>query len=140
MTSQDLAKRIRRHIVTMTSAGKSSHVASGLSMADIVAVLSAGGMTVRPDEPLWDGRDRFILSKGYAGAAVAALSRPGSFPPKLATPAVTAPIFRPCRTRGIPASRSRPAARPRLEPAPHVFRAPPARARRVRRDERRRMR
>ena len=38
----------------------------GFSMADIVAVLYAGGMNVRPDEPLWDGRDRFILSKGHA--------------------------------------------------------------------------
>jgi transketolase len=87
VTSQELAKRIRRHVVTMTSVGKSSHVASGLSMADIVAVLYAGAMNIRPDEPFWDGRDRFILSKGHAGAAVyAALAEAGFFPPaKLAT-------------------------------------------------------
>jgi len=81
VTSQELAKRIRRHVVTMTSAGKSSHVASGLSMADIVAVLYAGAMNVRAGEPHWDGRDRFILSKGHAGAAVyAALAESGFFP------------------------------------------------------------
>ena len=35
MTSRELARRIRRHVVTMTASGQSSHVDSGLSMADI---------------------------------------------------------------------------------------------------------
>jgi len=81
MNSQKFARQIRRHVVEMTSRGKSSHVASGLSIADILAVLYARVMTFRPDAPSWDGRDRFILSKGHAGAAVyAALATAGFFP------------------------------------------------------------
>jgi len=65
----------------MTHLGKSSHVAAGLSMADIVATLYARVLRVRPEEPEWPGRDRFILSKGHAGACVyAALAECGFFP------------------------------------------------------------
>src|SRR4051794_15980515 len=87
MTSTTLASRIRQHVVEMTSRGRSSHVASGLSIADIVAVLYGGVLRVRPEDPGWADRDRFILSKGHAGAAVyAALAETGFFPvAKLAT-------------------------------------------------------
>src|SRR5438105_13762357 len=65
----------------MTSRGRSSHVASGLSIADIVAVLYGGVLRVRAEDPQWPERDRFILSKGHAGAAVyAALAETGFFP------------------------------------------------------------
>lgn len=76
----DLARRIRRHVVRMTSRGGSSHVASGLSVADILATLYNGVLDVRPEEPDWPERDRFILSKGHAGAAVyAVLAERGFF-------------------------------------------------------------
>jgi len=75
-----LAQRIRRHAVRMTSSGGSSHVGSILSMADIVAVLYAGILRVDPANPSWPRRDRFILSKGHAGAGVyAALAERGFF-------------------------------------------------------------
>jgi transketolase len=75
-----LAHRIRRHAVLMTSSGGSSHVGSILSMADIVAVLYAGVLRVDPAYPSWPERDRFILSKGHAGAGVyAALAERGFF-------------------------------------------------------------
>jgi transketolase len=65
----------------MTQRGKSSHVGSVLSMADIVAVLYGRILGKRPDEPRWPERDRFILSKGHAGAGVyAALAETGYFP------------------------------------------------------------
>lgn len=81
LDTQGLALRIRRHVVEMTHRGNSSHVAAGLSMADIVAVLYGRVLNVRPDTPLWEGRDRFILSKGHAGACVyAALAESGFFP------------------------------------------------------------
>lgn len=81
MNSVELAQRVRRHVVMMTSRGGSSHVASGLSIADILAVLYATVMNVRPDSPTWLSRDRFILSKGHAGAAVyATLAEMGFFP------------------------------------------------------------
>src|SRR5438046_7035209 len=76
--SRSLAARIRRHVVLMTSRGSSSHVGSGLSIADILAVLYSSVLRVRPDQLQAADRDRFILSKGHAGAAVyAALAESG---------------------------------------------------------------
>lgn len=69
-TSVDLARFVRRSVVTMTSTGKSSHVGSCLSIADIVAVLYADILNIDPDDPELADRDRFILSKGHAGAAI----------------------------------------------------------------------
>lgn len=77
----ELARRIRRHAVEMTHLGKSSHVGSVLSMTDIIAVLYGRIMRFDPIQPRWPGRDRFILSKGHAGAGVyAALAECGFFP------------------------------------------------------------
>lgn len=77
----ELARRIRRHAVEMTHLGKSSHVGSVLSMADIIAVLYGHVLRLNPKDPRWSGRDRFILSKGHAGAGIyAALAERGFFP------------------------------------------------------------
>ena len=81
MDTKELAKRIRLHAVKMTSRGRSSHVGAALSMADIIAVLYGSAMRVDSANPVWSLRDRFILSKGHAGAAVyAALAETGFFP------------------------------------------------------------
>lgn len=80
-SSVAFAQRIRLHALRMTSSGGSSHVGSVFSMADIIAVLYSGVLRVRPAEPKWPERDRFILSKGHAGAGVyAALGERGFFP------------------------------------------------------------
>ncbi len=80
MDTRALALRIRRHAVQMTHFGKSSHLGAVLSMADMVAVLYGTVMSKRPDQPKWPDRDRFILSKGHAGAGVyAALAETGFF-------------------------------------------------------------
>ncbi len=77
----DLALRLRRHVVRMCNLGGSSHVGSALSMADIIAVLYGGILRIDPAKPDWPARDRFILSKGHAGACVyAALAERGFFP------------------------------------------------------------
>ena len=72
MDTIDLAKSIRKHVLKMTSKGKSSHVGSALSIADILAVLYSS-INISPEDPLDPKRDRFILSKGHAGAAVYAI-------------------------------------------------------------------
>jgi transketolase len=81
VTTEALALRLRRHVVRMCAAGGSSHVGSCLSIADIMAVLYGEVLRVKPSEPAWPLRDRFILSKGHAGACVyAALAERGFFP------------------------------------------------------------
>ena len=81
MDTTEFARRIRFHAVKMTSRGGSSHVGAILSMADIVAVLYGGVLNVDPNDPRHRDRDRFVLSKGHAGAGVyAALAETGFFP------------------------------------------------------------
>ena len=78
--TEALALRLRRHVVRMCSRGGSSHVGSGLSIADIVALLYGEVLRIDPSNPQWPGRDRFILSKGHAGACIyAALAERGFF-------------------------------------------------------------
>jgi transketolase len=79
--ARELARRIRRHVVRMTHRAKSSHVGTSLSMADILAVLYGGILRIRPTQPDWPDRDRFILSKGHGAAAIyAVLAESGFFP------------------------------------------------------------
>jgi transketolase len=80
-STKKISQKVRRHIVNMTHMGKSSHVGSGLSIADILSVLYNDIMQVDPKNPNWENRDRFILSKGHAGAAAyAILAEVGFFP------------------------------------------------------------
>ena len=83
MTSEQLAWMIRRHGIEMTHLSGGSHIGAIMSVADIVAVLYADVMKFDCNNPEWDERDRFILSKGHAGAAIyAALAENGFFAPK----------------------------------------------------------
>ena len=67
-SAEELARKIRRSVVEMCHLGKSSHVGAALSMTDIVAVLYKDILHVDPANPDMPDRDRFILSKGHAGA------------------------------------------------------------------------
>ena len=81
-TSKELAWLIRRHGIEMTHLSGGSHIGAILSAADIIAVLYADILRFDPGNPKWDERDRFIMSKGHAGAAVyAALAESGFFDP-----------------------------------------------------------
>jgi transketolase len=78
--TREVARRIRLNALRMTSAAGSSHIGSVFSIADILAVLYNGVLRVDPANPRWSDRDRFILSKGHAGAGVyAALAERGFF-------------------------------------------------------------
>ncbi|MBE2213405.1 MAG: transketolase [Opitutaceae bacterium] len=77
----ELSRRIRIHVLRMTSRGGSAHVGAGFSIADILATLYGNVMRHDPKNPRWADRDRFVLSKGHAGAAVyATLAEVGYFP------------------------------------------------------------
>lgn len=81
MNISDLALKIRQHAVHMTKIGKSSHVGAVLSIADILAVLYGCVLKKDNSNPRCFDRDRFILSKGHAGAGVyAVLAETGFFP------------------------------------------------------------
>jgi transketolase len=79
---RERATRIRRHIVEMLAAAASGHPGGSLSAVEIVTALYFGGY-LRYDaaNPVWPGRDRFILSKGH-GVPVqyAALAEAGFLP------------------------------------------------------------
>lgn len=78
---KELARRVRIHALQMTSRGGSAHIGAALSMADILAVLYGAVLNVDSQCPEDPQRDRFILSKGHAGAAVyAVLAETGFFP------------------------------------------------------------
>lgn len=78
--SEQLAWKIRRHGIEMTHLSGGSHIGAILSVTDIVAVLYTDVLNYDPQMPKWEGRDRFILSKGHAGASIyAALAESGFF-------------------------------------------------------------
>ena len=79
--TQTLAASIRANTLRVVSRARTSHVGGGLSMADLLAVLYGEILRVFPGEPLHADRDRLILSKGHACAALySALAIKGFFP------------------------------------------------------------
>jgi transketolase len=76
-----IARLLRVHAVRMVHRSRASHLASCLSIADILACLYWNTLRIDPARPGWADRDRFILSKGHAAAIVyAALAERGFFP------------------------------------------------------------
>ncbi|BDF35055.1 transketolase [Lachnospiraceae bacterium] len=76
-----LALEIRIGAVEEFKARGFGHIGGSLSVADALAVLYGVVMNVDPKNPLWEGRDKLVCSKGHAGPAVyAALARKGFFP------------------------------------------------------------
>ena len=63
---EDMARRIRVAVIRTVMDRKVGHVGGPLSAADILAALYGRIMRIRPDEPDWPDRDRFILSKGHS--------------------------------------------------------------------------
>ena len=63
---EDVARRIRVAVVRTVYKVKVGHVGGPLSQADILAALYFRVMRIRPEEPHWADRDRFVLSKGHA--------------------------------------------------------------------------
>jgi len=72
------ALQIRKNVWRAVKAGGGGHVGGSCSAADIMAALYFHRLRVRPSEPGWPERDRFVLSKGHANQALgAALARAG---------------------------------------------------------------
>ena len=77
----DCAYRIRRYALRMGEVQGQGYIGQALGMADILAVAYGHALKLRPDDPEWEGRDRFLLSHGhYAIAFYAALIEAGIVP------------------------------------------------------------
>jgi transketolase len=78
---KEMAKKLRRHVITMTATAGSGHPGGSLSAADIITALCFKVLRYDPKNPQWSDRDRFILSKGHAAPILyAALAEAGYFP------------------------------------------------------------
>lgn len=87
MSMEDLnvvAKEIRKKIYQIAHFAGGGHMGAAFSMTEIISVLYFGGvLKYNPKEPLWEERDKFILSKGHACYGLyAALARAGYFEDK----------------------------------------------------------
>jgi transketolase len=69
------ARRMRRHVIRMTTAAGSGHPAPSFSIVDILAALYFSEMRFDAAQPDWPERDLFILSKGHAAPALYAALR-----------------------------------------------------------------
>lgn len=76
------ARRLRLSILAMVHTAGSGHCGGSLSCAELLTVLYRRFLRVRPADPQWADRDRFVLSKGHAAPALyATLAGLGFFPP-----------------------------------------------------------
>lgn len=73
-TLSERAYRIRRYALRMGEVQGQGYIGQALGWADVLAVAYGHAMNYRPEDPKWEGRDRFLLSHGhYAIAFYAAL-------------------------------------------------------------------
>lgn len=68
-----IAQRARALVLQASFSSKGGHIGGPLSAADILAALYFRIMNIRPSDPKWDQRDRFVLSKGHSSMALYAI-------------------------------------------------------------------
>jgi transketolase len=80
-TLRALAREVRKDILKMTSEAQSGHPGGSMSAADVIVTLYFYKMRHNPENPKWEKRDRFVLSKGHVCPALySVLARCGYFP------------------------------------------------------------
>ena len=81
LSLEQRAYHIRRHALRMGEVQGQGYIAQALGVADVLAVSYFDALNYRPQDPEWEGRDRFLLSIGhYAIALYAALIEAGILP------------------------------------------------------------
>jgi len=76
-----IANNIRFSIIEGVYNAACGHPGGSLSIADVMTYLYFEEMSIRPDQPKWEDRDRFVLSKGHTAPALyATLAERGFFP------------------------------------------------------------
>ena len=61
-----ICRQVRRDIITMTANAGSGHPGGSLSAVELMTSVFYNHMRLDPKNPKWDGRDRFVLSKGHS--------------------------------------------------------------------------
>ena len=79
---QQKAKELRRAVLEMVAQAGSGHPGGALSSADLLTVLYYKYLRVRPQEPRWPDRDRFVLSNGHICPILYAILADKGFFPK----------------------------------------------------------
>ena len=75
------ACRVRMGVIESTHGAKAGHPGGSLSSAELFAYLYNKELRIDPENPKWNGRDRFVLSKGHTAPGLyAALANRGFFP------------------------------------------------------------
>jgi transketolase len=78
---RDIACDARAAVVKAVAAARGGHVGGPLSATDVLVALYFRVLRIRPDDPEWPGRDRFVLSKGHSSVALyAVMALRGYFP------------------------------------------------------------
>ena len=78
---EELARQARVAIVKAIAHAGGGHLGGPFSATDMLTALYWGVLNIRPDEPLWPDRDRFVLSKGHSSIAqYAVMAIRGYFP------------------------------------------------------------
>ena len=67
------AKDLRKEIITMVYNAQSGHPGGSLSAIDMLVGLYYYKLRIDPKNPLWQNRDRFVLSKGHCSPAIYAV-------------------------------------------------------------------
>jgi len=76
-----IARELRLTIVDVMAWSGGSHIGGSLSIVEILTILYFKYLNVKPEDPSWPLRDRFILSKGHAAAGfIPVLAKKGYFP------------------------------------------------------------
>ncbi|WP_195430068.1 transketolase [Clostridium sp. D46t1_190503_E9] len=76
-----VSKNVRKNIIEMLCESKSGHPGGSLSCADVLTYLYYEKMNIDVNNPKWEQRDRFVLSKGHAAPALySVLAEKGFFP------------------------------------------------------------
>ncbi len=78
---QITACKVRMGVIESTHSAKAGHPGGSLSAADVFTYLYFKELNIDPKNPKWDGRDRFVLSKGHTAPGLySALANRGFFP------------------------------------------------------------
>ena len=76
-----IARELRLTMVDVMYWSGGSHIGGSLSIAEILTILYFKYLNVKPQEPAWPDRDRFVLSKGHSAAGyIPVLAKKGFFP------------------------------------------------------------